>query len=305
MRFQILFFILILLGFVRTPGNTQETEENIFVVSLFNNLYSLRFQDATEDLKEITKANISQDTKDICIANYYWWHIVTHEESSTYKTKMLAALDGVLARHQESPLTLTNPDVVFAIGHAYAYKTRLDMHEGDYLKGAKNLNMAGKYLDLILPRAEEDIKYTLLAGLYHYIAGSILDRYPVLRPLFIGAPDIIPEKGLRYLEQCSQDPHPFISIEASYFIMRVNSEVTRDYDKANQIVSMLLQKFPGNIYFSSYKICALADDKKKAEALREYNNLRNNKRSDQISRAQYNFIIGETENYLRKKRIKI
>ncbi len=304
LRLPIIILFLSFLGIAGSPGFGQENEENEFVVSLFNNLYSLRFHDAKKNLDRIKTENIDHDMMDICIANYHWWHIVTLEEYSSHKITMNAALDRIIARHQEALTELKDPDVVFAIGHAYAYKTRLDMHEGNYLKGVRNLNMAGKYLELILPRADEDIKYKLLSGLYHYIAGSILDRYPVFRPLFVFAPDICTEKGLRYLEECSRNPHPLISIEASYFIMRVNTQVTQDNVKADRIVSKLQQQFPDNIYFSSYRICILADSGNKAGAIREYNKLRRKGRPDQVSQVQYSFIMEETEKHLRKKRIK-
>ena len=254
-------------------ASRQVLPEDELVVSLFNNLYSLRFLDAKSDLAKIRRGNIDPDMKDICLANFHWWYIVTLEENAVHKTKMLAALDNIIERHKNSSEKNISPDVVFALGHAYAYKTRLDMHEGNYIKGVKNLNIAGKYLEMILPRAEENIKYKLLAGLYHYIAGSLLERYPLFRPLFVFAPDIHTEKGLEYLTDCTHDPHPLISIEASYFIMRVNNQVTENNRKADQIVCMLLEKFPENIYFRSYRVIILADDGREAEALRAYNKL--------------------------------
>ncbi len=304
MKLLFILSVFTMAGIYSPPSFGQEMQNDDLVISLFNNLYSLHFRDAKNDLSKISKGNINPDMKDICIANYHWWYIVTLEENSDHKAKMLDALDSIIERHKHSYQENIDPDAIFALGHAYAYKTRLDMHEGNYLKGVKNLNFAGKYLELILPRAEENIKYKLLAGLYHYIAGSILERYPVFRPLFVFAPDIQTEKGLKYLKDCSLDPHPLISVEASYFIMRVNNQVTENNIQADQIVCMLQKKFPENIYFSSYRVTILADDGRHEEALREYKKLCQQNKSGQISWSQYSFILEKTKKHLRKKKIK-
>ena len=83
-------------------ASRQVLPEDELVVSLFNNLYSLRFLDAKSDLAKIRRGNIDPDMKDICLANFHWWYIVTLEENAVHKTKMLAALDNIIERHKNS-----------------------------------------------------------------------------------------------------------------------------------------------------------------------------------------------------------
>ena len=69
----------------------------------------------------------------------------------------------------------------------------------------------------------------LLAGLYHYVAGSILEEHPLFHPLFLLAPKTEKDKGYQYLLSCTEDQNPLISNEARYFLMKVNNQINKEY----------------------------------------------------------------------------
>lgn len=302
---SIRYSIVILLSLTSTlQAQKQLEEEPELLISLFKNLYSFHFQDAEENLIAIQSESISLDLKDICTANYHWWIIATQEENSENKKVMLAVLDRIITRYNETPPADLNPDEIFAIVHALAYKTRLDMQEKNYFEGARNLSQAVKYLEIVLPRAEENEKFMLLAGLYHYVAGSILEKYPLFQPLFLMAPKTDMEKGYKFLQRCAEMEHPLISNEARYFIMKVQTQINEKYFEADMIAKQLLQKFPDNQYYRSYRIRILAETGNIKETRLEYERLCKLQPHEQLSIAQHSFLVADTKKYLRKKRIK-
>lgn len=296
--------VLLLLSINTVKAQTEP--EPAAVLSLFNNLYSCHFYDAGIILSGISteRTSTDPDVRDICIANYHWWQIATSKKYSANRAEMVSALDRIIQRHSaESPDKL-DEDAIFAVIHAYAYKTRLEMHEDNYLKGAAHLNVAVRYLEEVLPRAEESIKFTLLAGLYHYVLGSVLDKYPVFSPLFVFAPHADKDKGINLLLECTEDEHPLIRTEARYFIMRVRHEIYKDYDESDKIAKELLSEFHDNQFFRSYRINILADANRIPELRDEYHKLGNFYNPRQLSLEQQTYIREETDKFLRKKNIK-
>jgi len=295
---------LIVISLLPIPSPGQEITEPDLVVSMFNKLYSFDFRDAKIKLDQLDTKATDPDLLDICTSNYNWWLIATQKEYEIYKKEMISSCDRIIDRYEEIPIKDLNPDQIFAITHAYAYKTRLDMHEKHYLKGAANLKETVKYLDVILPRAEENPKFMLLAGLYNYVAGAIHERYPIYRPLLALGPDKNKQKGIQLLLKCAENEHPMIRTEARYFIMIVNNLLEEDNDEADRYARLLLKEFPTNKHFRSLRVTILADAGKIHKTRSEYKKLHPYSKLEQHSQAQHSYIVSETEDYLRKKRIK-
>jgi len=295
-------FAILIFGLLSCKSHGQITEPGPFI-SLFQNLYSFNFDDAKTDLDHLHAIDPDPDLLDIGMANYHWWLINTQRKSEEDRSKMLASLERIISRYENMPPGDLNPDQLFAITHAYAYKTRLDMHEKNYLKGAGNLNKTVQYLDIILPNAEDNPKFMLLAGIYHYVAGSIHEKFPLYRPLLALGPKTEMEKGLAMLRKCAQDKHPMIRTEARYFIMVVKNLIKEDNIRADWYARKLLKEYPKNSYFRFWRITILADAGKFKETRYEYFKLRSNGEHVQHTQSQQSFLISESEKYLRKKNI--
>ncbi len=291
-------------GLIPLHTLAQEHPEPELFISLFNNLYSFHFQDAENDLAQLHSIPVSPDLLDIGIANYHWWLIVTQKENDQNKTEMISSLDRIIKRYEGIPPGHLDQDQIFAITHAYAYKTRLDMHEKHYLKGAGNLNLTIKYLEIIVPQAEENPKFMLLAGMYHYAAGAIKESYPLFSPFLAFGPKTDKEEGLQLLRKCAENEHPMIRTEARYFIMKVQNQLERNHKRADQIAQQLLKEYPDNKYFRFCRVTILADAGHLKESKLEYNRLCSIKPGEQLTTAQHSFLIKETDKNLRKKRIK-
>ena len=294
-------FILILPGLGSYCMHIADKDPKL-VYSIFENLYDFNFKEAFTKLEKLETIDIDQDLKDICTANYNWWNIATREYYDSYRADMLSSLENIIYRHSDSSFDDMTEDELFALAHAYAYKTRLDMHEDNYVKGAGNLKEALKCVNYILPRADENIKFKLLAGLYHYILGSVLEKHPIFKALFIFSPESDIELGKNYLLECSRDDNPLIHTEATYFLLRVEHELNKRYDEADRLILELINKHPENIYFRSYRILILADSGKVANIEKELNQIEDSFSGNDLVREQKKFIVEETKRYLRKKR---
>lgn len=297
--------LLLLAYLVPINIKAQSISESDNVVSLFTNLYSLHFYDAKRDLEMLATESISPDLLDVCIANYNWWMIITQENHDVYEDDLIFASNRILNRHRGIPAKNLSSDQLFSVIHAYAYKTRLELHKGKYMRGAKYLNHIIDYLEIVLEAPEKNAKFTLLAGLYHYLGGSILERYPLFKPVISFAPSMNKEEGGRLLQLCAANDHPMIRTEARYFLMKVQNDIEREPLKSDIIARLLLKEYPDNKYFRSCRINILGDAGNIKELRSEFSELSVRHHDEQISLKQHNFLIVETEKDLRKKRISL
>ena len=285
---------------------SQSRQEPEIVVNMFNDLFSCRLYDARKKLDIINQklSSSDPDLADICTTNYYWWQINMSRDYNDFRDSMIISAGRILERHAEEEPGILDEDALFAVVHSYAFITRLEMHEDNYIKGAALLRQSMKYINEVLPRAEESIKLSLLAGLYHYILGSVLDRFPVFYPVFVFAPAADKEYGLKLMLKCAESEDPLIETEAKYFLARVRHEVYRDFRGADNYLESLLEKYPSNQQLRSYRITILADYGDEQAAREEYLRLKSFNCSGFYTHEQNEFLIEETRQYLRKKRIK-
>jgi hypothetical protein len=293
------------MGFLQVTRSQSHMEPEI-VVKMFSDLYSCRFYDARKELDLINQEYISSDPDlvDICATNYFWWQITTSRDYGDYRDNMIRSAGQILERYADEPPGNLDEDALFAVVHSYAFITRLEMHEDNYIKGANLLRQSMKYLNEVLPRAEENVKFALLAGLYNYIMGSVLDRFPIFYPLFVFAPLADKRYGLELMLKCAECQDPMIRTEARYFLARVRHEIYRDYEGAESYLESLLEKYPSNQFFRSYRISILADSGDDQSAIFEYLQLQNFNCTGFFSGEQNKFLIDETRDYLRKKSVK-
>ena len=262
--------IISLMVFMPSVGFSQNSQEEILVLDFFESLYQYNFNESELKLAQVKKELNGRPEAYISTANYYWWLMMTGKEDKQSAMSFEESNLAVINRYSKDQPKQLSPDELFAIIHGYAYQTRLALHKKKYLKGLSNLKRILPYLEEVLENSRENDKFTLLAGLYHYLASVTIEKRPILRPFFKLAPDCDRKLGYQLLISAAQSSHPLISNEAKYFLMKINLEISGNFFEANKWSRILVEHFPDNILYHYYLMLSMAELKRNKEVQKEF-----------------------------------
>jgi len=262
--------------------------------------------EARREMQSWLPGSVRQNMIDLTGINLEWWLLVSGDESADYQTILLNRLDEITGRLTARPLNSLSREEIFTVIHAYAYKARVYLFAGKYLKGAIHLKNTVDYLKIALDHYREYNKYMLLAGLYHFFASAAMNQNPLLLPFFALAPRGDKQLGIDLLNQCAAMSHPLLSTEAHYFLMKINLHIEEDFDEALRQVNILLEQYPENLLYQYHKLLILGESGQIPATRKQYHHLVELTRSiPGLNRSQRDHFVIESKKFLKKKRIRI
>lgn len=251
-----------------------QQKENQLVLDFFHALYSYDFKHSKEALAAVNSQLKGSLVSELSNSNFNWWLMMTGNENDKSRGSFRLANENLIDHlGKQNPKDLTS-DEVFALVHAYAYQTRFALHKKWYIQGLSNLKKIMPYLEIVLASPEKNEKFILLAGLYHYLSAVTIEERPLLRPFFSLGPSSNRKLGYELLGKASQSDHPLISIEAKYFLMKINLEVADNFYEAQKWSQKLVALFPNNLLFHYYLLLSLVEQGREEAARTEYQNIK-------------------------------
>ncbi|MCK5821519.1 MAG: hypothetical protein KAH17_06520 [Bacteroidales bacterium] len=250
--------IIIMLGFLPMPGFSQKLHEEKLVLDFFESLYQYDFEESNIKLAQINKGLADQPEVYISISNYYWWLLMTGRKDNHFSQYFEEANLAVITKYRSVNSKQLSSDELFAIIHGYAYQTRYALYKKKYYKGLSNLKKVMPYLREVLENPRKNEKFSLLAGLYHYLAAITVAERPLLKPFFRFAPEYDRKFGYQLLLSAAQSSHPLISNEAKYYLMKINLEISENFYEAIKWNQILVDSFPENILYRYYLMQSMA-----------------------------------------------
>ena len=227
---------------------------------------------------------------------------ITGESPAESKKGFDLALNQLIDKYDGLRPNQLDPDQVFAIVHAYAYRTRLSLHHHRYLHGIRNLRRALPYIEWLLERSSDNDKYSMLAGLYHYMAASSYQRYPITRPILNLAPKGDLQTGHDLLVKASRSGHPLLQTEAWYFLIKIDLELAKKPQQALAGIDTLLKTYPENLIYQELHLIALHDSGQKGEANRQFLAMENLiRKSSSLSAVQKEHLLNQAKKEARRR----
>lgn len=186
-------------------------------------------------------------------AIYLWWHIISGNDSEENYGKMEASLDKALDKLPPSndAESYTNEQLYNAIV-IHAYKSRIKMFQGKYIKAVQNLNSSVDFLKLSFGREKEDDLFKLTSGLYNYFVKFGYEYSVLARAYLIFLPSADKEKGIAFLKEAAKSKDFIISTEARYFLMKIYGETEKQPKLAMGYAKELVNNYPDNLLFRYY-----------------------------------------------------
>ncbi len=250
-RGSLLVLLLLVPVFVQAQWITDSTFEARSKAGI-DAVYDLEFAKADSIFQLITAAYPDHPAGYFFEAMVDWWRIVIDRDNESLDDRFVGKLDKVISICDS--ILDRNPDDVAALffkGGALGFRGRLHANRNSWIKAANDGRLALPIVRraFALAPANEDI--LLGMGIYNYYAAEIPEQYPLVKPLMVFFPGGDKAKGIAQLQRTAEKAR-YASVEASYFLLEIYYNDENDLNKALDVASKLVVRFPHNVVFQRY-----------------------------------------------------
>lgn len=244
--------ILLLFTFINLRSQSQ-TNLNLY----YKNLYNFTFNVADSLLMIIRRSGIDNASKFNLRAYYDWWKLLSGDSSNIYLDLCRQHLNESV-RCCKANLILSPADSLNLI-MSYSLRARLEVSQGNELKGVYYFMKANEYIKGFEDSALTDDKARLLNGLFLYFKGYLNLHYNFLNSLieYDYTDDL--SNGIKYLEICSESSDIIVQTEAIYFLYKIFFYLKKDPENSLQYLDRLIVIYPLNLIFLAERLKLLRD----------------------------------------------
>ncbi|MBC7412061.1 MAG: hypothetical protein H7331_06360 [Bacteroidia bacterium] len=290
-----------------TKGFTQLSFDNA-TQEIHESIYNYNFATADSLLRNyVAKTNVSNWSKLIYI-NYYWWQILTgNDKDKVVRIKFNAYTNQIIinlttGKNKLTPLSNEN---LYVLANAYAFKTRLNLLEGEYLKGLLNLNKSIDYIQKCVGKEDVFEAFTIQTALLYYFVEYSRINKPITRPYLASMPPGSMIKGLALLQKGAKSADAIIATECTYFLAKIYGEVEHNYNKSEVYCLILTKKHPDNIAYQMNLYDCYINQNKHTDAQHTLTAIhRLSKTLPNLTPAQREYFINEAKKHSEKAYLK-
>ncbi len=240
-------------------------------------LYDFRFLKADAVSLHLLDSHPDNYLSHFARAHYYWWMMISHppdDETVVGFSKSIQHAGNLFEKRNAESTNPDHPGLFYAISLS-AMSVRHDLMVGNYIPALNRARNAHSSIKKSLGQEDAFHGLYLTSGLYNYIAGSAVSRFPLLRIYQLLFPAGDKELGLSQLKRAADLDHPVWKTEATYFLMRIFLEMEGDPERAVHYAQKLTGRFPENLIYHYYHLLALREAGEEQAALNQKQVIRN------------------------------
>lgn len=242
--------------FLATSQPTMCTDKEAFrkqAEAGFHVLYKNDMKGAFARVKSLKAECPNNPSTHLFEATYWWWQLISGSETEENYAKMEASLEAALnklppAKKAES---YTN-EQLYNVILIYAYKSRIKMFQGKYIKGIQSMNSCVDFIKMSFGKENEDDFFKLTSGLYNYFVAHGYESSFWARAYLIFLPDGDKQKGLEFLKSAAKSKDFIVRTEAQYFLMKIYAEAENQPKVALGYTEQLVNAYPDNLLYRYY-----------------------------------------------------
>lgn len=215
-------------------------------------VYNLEFEKAEGEFSGMARMYPAHPAGKFFLAMIDWWKILMTIDDESYDDAFVEKMDDVI-HLCDSLLDVNENDVsaLFFKGGALGFRGRLRANRSSWIKAANDGRLALPIVQKAYALAPENDDILLGIGIYNYYASTIPEKYPIVKPVMVFFPSGNKQKGIEQLTTAG-DHAKFAALEAKYFLLQLNYNYERQYQKAYDLSASLLKQFPNNVVFHRY-----------------------------------------------------
>jgi hypothetical protein len=259
-------------------------------IKFMHEVYSLSFDKADSILISHTK--ISSDRSALLMMRSYqaWWRILSGDRIKENVELCKRLTDETLSLLKKEK----NYDINSALKYVsvYSLKSRLDNLYSKSLRSTVHFYNSIEHIKKLSMAEEKGQSILFVMGMYIYSVEYIQSNYFFNLKLLPNPENLSKETAIEYLEMVALSDNKILKTEATYFLMKIYSELeNRPHDaivKADKLIGM----YPDNYVFHIEKLKLLRSLKRQNEAMVLKNDLMKNVRnSNKLNTAQKKHFV--------------
>ncbi|MGD1844110.1 MAG: hypothetical protein ACFB10_01815 [Salibacteraceae bacterium] len=252
----------------------------------FEAIYQFQFRRADSIRLALQKSHPKHAWTSILTVNYYWWQIITGNDSEALRKEYLQQINVALKRLDEKEEDLDHLERYTRIT-LYGFKARIEILNKRYISVVSLLNSYISNLKTTFDQEPEFEWYYLTSGIYNYYMERAKATHPVLRPYLSLYPKGDLEKGLEQLATAQNSTNLLLRTEAEYFLLKINLEEEEALGEAESNADALVTLYPENVFYRYLYYTILLQQKKLDKALQQYGQISvHAKLNEQLSETQ-------------------
>jgi len=305
--FKKFFFIPVLTGIILLFSSfNPEPADSKFKADVYKGfiaIYNFQFQKADSIIAVVKKENPNNAGSYLMSANFYWWKIISGDDSKENRSAYLKSLDQAKLIVGKRKSTLSDDDNYCLIS-IYAYRARFEAMNKNYIQALSSINSCVASIKQSFNKEDRYEPFYLTTGLYNYMIAQVNHKHPILYPYTVFLPDGDKKKGLSMLQKTASSTDPLLSTEAMYFLMKINLEEENNYTNAVSYGMHLANGFPANLLYRFYYLKSLLAAGNKEEALRQYKIISTfSTNNDELDTHQRVYFIGLSKQCLKDSNV--
>lgn len=229
---------------IYTMARARSTDRMLFHAAL-EAMQQFRFDEAEKITTELEHAN--NDLFCLAKLNLLWWKGIISGPDNPYFEQLRAIVNENIHNAADYS-SLTEHETILRIMSGI-FLMRIAGIEGNRVSAMKAFRAIEPFLRIVLAAPEQCEEYLLISGIYNFIAGSIKQHFILFRPLFLLLPAVNAELGQEQLNKLRNGDNKALSIEAGYFMYKVESEIKNNTQAAIVSLEQIVTKNPGNIIY--------------------------------------------------------
>lgn len=214
-------------------------------------IYHFRFKKASEEVQIAKQLFPSNSLTYLAEVNLLWWLIITEPENKNHLINYQNTIDHAIGQIEQRKALQGNIDE-FALMNLYAFRTRIDVGNGEYIKAARSLGSCIGRIEKSLGHEDEFEAFCLTSGLYLFATDYGSQKYPLLKLYTLLYPKGDEAKGLDLLARGFQSDDSILKVESAYFLMRIYAHVIDQPYAAFPFAAWLSKNFPENMIYQFY-----------------------------------------------------
>lgn len=262
----ILFFIFLISNNVNAADNprTQKFRNDAYIA--FNAIYNFKFVTADSVITKMKRDYPEMCGSYLLASNYYWWEIITGNDSKINRVNFLLNLDLANKRTAKITSTSTNEEI-YSIINIYAFRARYEAMHSNYIQALTNINSCVGVLKKSFGKESLYEPFNLTSGIYNYTICKTNEDHLLLRPYTMFLPAGNKTTGLTMLEKTAHSKDPVLCTEAHYFLFKIYIDDDNEFLKAGSHINWLIENYPSNLLYQYFYVTFLLKTGKLQEAL--------------------------------------
>jgi hypothetical protein len=254
LKYQLFIIYLIMRTLPLGAQVLNDTASLILVKTTVDQIYNMRFSDATETTNLLSKAHPEHPVVFLLRGMITYWEGYPLLSGSEKSMEFEKQIRQCIARSEEyepeyeAEFLLTN---LCARGSLLAFYTGNELPSKAFSLGRTTY----RYLRRAFKFTDTFPDFLFFTGLYNYYREAYAEAYPVYRPFMVFFPRGEKDKGMQELRTAFRKSI-FLKAEASTFLSSNYKYFENDFANASYFSRLIFNEFPGNIV---YRINSIED----------------------------------------------